>query len=695
MTDYSSGRCPGCFKQEPFPEQDECPQCGYAPGQDRSPLALPVLTELKGRYVAGRLLGAPGGFGITYLAFDKFKDERVAVKEYLPREVAGRDTDGQSVVPHSSQDREQFEYGMDRFLKEAKTLGEFDHANIVRARDFFEANGTAYLVMEYYEGKTLKAYLKEQPEGQMDPEIATEIMLRVLDGLKEVHSEGYLHRDVKPENIYLTKEGRPILIDFGAARFALGERSRSLSVVITEGYAPYEQYSSQGNQGPHTDVYGVGATLYRMVTGRKPPPATDRVMDDDLEEPWRLNPEVPPGVSQVIVEALAIGDEERISSAESLQRQLRASLQEGEQDRKTHETARQATDFGEETDQGTGFRQADRATGTSPPEVDSDEETDWLSLTFWGGFILFVFVIWAGILSIVPNEDAEVDSGEISRSGGEGQSESVNRVDRNAAPKARTDEASTSEDEAVVIDVLSNDSDPDGDELSIAEVQAVASGRAEALGNGEVRFIPESGYVGTTYLSYVTSDGNGGTDNATVRIGVERDGSKERTATDSDGSDSQSSSSTFEAPGEEITQGGSPETFTEAVMWRKPSADSEMITSIPSGARVRVISSQGEFHEIEYDGKKGYVKSFTLKNVKYQSLSETSKGFGEEINQGRRSETLTEAVMWRKPSADSEMITSIPSGTRVRILSSQDGFYRVKYDGGEGYIRKYTIKDKK
>jgi serine/threonine protein kinase len=177
--------------------------------------------------------------------------------------------------------------------------------------------------MEYYEGKTLQAYLEEVPGGKMEPEAATEVMLRVLDGLKEVHSERYLHRDVKPENVYLTKDGRPILIDFGAAREALGERSQSLSVVMTPGYAPYEQYSRKGNQGPHTDIYGAGATLYRMVTGQKPEPATDRVIEDTLQPPHEVNSEVPEGLSRAVMGALAMGDQERTSDAGALQRALR------------------------------------------------------------------------------------------------------------------------------------------------------------------------------------------------------------------------------------------------------------------------------------------------------------------------------------------------------------------------------------
>jgi len=318
-------RCPSCFR---ISGSEVCPHCGYEGTEERNPLVLDLGFELNGRYHIGRVLGKPGGFGITYLAFDERLQTRVAVKEYLPREIAARGSDGASVRLYSADEEGTFEYGLDRFLGEARALAQFDHANIVGVQDFFEANGTAYLAMDYYEGKTLKQYLAEQPEGRMDPENATEIMLRVLDGLKEVHAEDYLHRDVKPSNIYLTAEGRPILIDFGAARLALGERSRSLSVVMTEGYAPYEQYSREGNQGPHTDVYGCGATLYRMVTGQKPPPATDRVIEDRLEAPSTMNPAVPEGLSRAITDALAMGDAARISTSAELQDRLRAGLQD-------------------------------------------------------------------------------------------------------------------------------------------------------------------------------------------------------------------------------------------------------------------------------------------------------------------------------------------------------------------------------
>jgi len=318
--------CPGCFQREAPGEGGECPECGYTRAQERSPLALPVDIGLAGRYQVGRILGKPGGFGVTYLGFDRLNEERVAIKEYVPREIAGRDTDGRTVVPYSTNDSKEFQYGLERFTGEADVLAQFDHANIVSVRDFFEANGTAYLVMDYYEGKTLKIYLQEQPGGRMDPEIGGHVMLRVLDGLQEIHAEGYLHRDIKPSNIYLTQHGRPILIDFGAARQAMGERSRSLSVVMTEGYAPYEQYHRKGDQGPHTDVYGAGATLYRIVTGQKPAPATERIVDDTLQPPHEIDPDVPAPMSRAVMASLAVQGADRPETAGDFHDQLQSSL---------------------------------------------------------------------------------------------------------------------------------------------------------------------------------------------------------------------------------------------------------------------------------------------------------------------------------------------------------------------------------
>jgi serine/threonine protein kinase len=283
MTSSAFARlCPGCFAEKG--NASICPHCGYDESQKRGPLVLPHRTLLhQGQYLIGKVLGKPGGFGITYLALDTKLETKVAIKEYLPRDLAGRDGDHATISAHSADDAEHFRYGLTQFLQEARTLARFDHANIVRVRNFFEENGTGYLVMDYYDGITLADYLTQQPQGKLPEKTAVDILMPILDGLREVHAKNFLHRDIKPQNIYLTTGNRAILLDFGAARQAMSERSRSLSVVLSEGYAPYEQYHRRGEQGPWTDIYACAAVLYHAVAGAPPPPATERVSKDELD----------------------------------------------------------------------------------------------------------------------------------------------------------------------------------------------------------------------------------------------------------------------------------------------------------------------------------------------------------------------------------------------------------------------------
>ncbi len=310
--------CPSCFggPDHPLP----CPRCGYDPASPRAPLLLPLGTRLLGHYRIGRVLGKPGGFGITYLGWDTGLLRRVAIKEYLPRELAGRAPDRTTLVPHSGEDGDQFRYGLAQFLTEARTLAQLDHPNIVRVHQVYEANGTAYLVMDYYEGLSLAEYLDQQG-GRIAEEQAKQLLLPILDGLRAVHAEGYLHRDIKPQNIYLArlKSGgiRPILLDFGTARQAMGERSRSLSVVLTPGYAPFEQYHRKGKQGPWTDIYAAAAVLYHLVTGETPLEATERMAGEALTPATAFG--VSPHLSEVLSVALALGPEQRPQQVQAFQ----------------------------------------------------------------------------------------------------------------------------------------------------------------------------------------------------------------------------------------------------------------------------------------------------------------------------------------------------------------------------------------
>lgn len=306
--------CTGCMKDKGH--SNECPNCGFSEQKPRSNIFLPYRTILRDQYLIGRELGKPGGFGITYLANDLNLGIPVAIKEFLPKELVGRETGNNTIVAHSDEDFTNFSYGLEKFMEEAKNLAQFRHPSIVRALNFFEANGTAYLVMDYYEGESLDEYLKRK--GKIDWEKAINILLPVLDGLKEVHSKGYLHRDIKPQNIYLIKGKAPILLDFGAARLAIGERSKSLSVVLSEGYAPYEQYHRNGKQGTWTDVYACGATLYKMVTGVTPLEAPARI-DEELRSPDTFVSYLPKKFSETIVKSMSMKITDRPQNARELQ----------------------------------------------------------------------------------------------------------------------------------------------------------------------------------------------------------------------------------------------------------------------------------------------------------------------------------------------------------------------------------------
>ncbi len=240
--------------------------------------ALPQGHRLQ-EYELVRVLGF-GGFGMTYLGFDHNLDKAVAIKEYLPSDIATRTGDN-SVVPQASQFRGDFEWGLDRFVDEARALARFDHRNIIKVYRFFEAHGTAYIVMEYAEGETLAAFLERK--GTLTEAELRAILYPLLDGLEVVHRANFLHRDIKPGNIIIRDEDNsPVLLDFGSARQAMGARSRSVTSIITPGYAPIEQYSSRGNQGPWTDIYALGGVCYRALTGEVPDDATERVRHDPL-----------------------------------------------------------------------------------------------------------------------------------------------------------------------------------------------------------------------------------------------------------------------------------------------------------------------------------------------------------------------------------------------------------------------------
>jgi serine/threonine protein kinase len=304
-----------------------CPYCGYEEGAaPESLLHLPAGTVLQGKYLLGRVLGQ-GGFGITYLAWDMTLNLKLAIKEYLPQQLATRTGNDSRVTVYKDSLAAQFSYGMTKFLEEARTLARFnEHPNIVTVRDYFEANNTAYLVMNHHEGVTLQSYL-DSKSGRIPVAQALAIFMPVLDALKEVHRAGILHRDISPDNLLIDRSGRVVLIDFGAARQAMGEKSKSLSVIMKAGYSPPEQYQSKGKQGPWTDIYAVAATIYRAITAKAPLEAIDRMVEDDLVPPSQLGIEIEPSLEKALLKALAVKAADRYQAVEDFQTSLLVSGQ--------------------------------------------------------------------------------------------------------------------------------------------------------------------------------------------------------------------------------------------------------------------------------------------------------------------------------------------------------------------------------
>ena len=214
-----------------------------------------------------RILGV-GGFGVTYLVEDTHLGAKHAIKEYMPNDLAVRE--GTTVHPKTSSDTGDYEWGLDRFIMEAKTLARFNHPHIVRIHRLFKTNNTAYMVMDYEDGETLGNILKRL-NRPLDQEEIQKILFPILEGLKVVHEKDLLHRDIKPDNIMVRyADESPVLLDFGSARQAVGSKSKSLTAIVSVGYAPYEQYESDGNQGPWGDIYALAAVVYQAISGQVP-----------------------------------------------------------------------------------------------------------------------------------------------------------------------------------------------------------------------------------------------------------------------------------------------------------------------------------------------------------------------------------------------------------------------------------------
>lgn len=314
-------RCLNCM--EVFDEVfGVCSHCGFILGSPaKEAYHLNPGTVLRDRYVVGTTVGF-GGFGITYRAWDKILDKKVAIKEFYPNGIVNRVPGEKEVIIYSGNRASEFQNGKVRFLAEARNMARFNtHPNIVNVYDFFEENNTAYIVMEFLDGISYRKYIALNG-GWVDADTAVKVILPVLDALKEIHKTKIIHRDISPDNIFMvsrepgSSDYEIKLIDFGAARFVSGEDEKTRSIILKPGYAPPEQYRGKSKQGPWTDIYAVGAVLYRSLTRRMPEESVNRMVEDHLVPPHELMPELPRYLSDSIMRAMALNQELRFQNVE-------------------------------------------------------------------------------------------------------------------------------------------------------------------------------------------------------------------------------------------------------------------------------------------------------------------------------------------------------------------------------------------
>ena len=324
-TNVNLNICYGCMKklQE---GQHVCPSCGYdnSSRQNQDDL-LPEGTVLFRKYLIGKVIGR-GGFGVTYLGYDLDLEIKVAIKEYFPIGVCVRTTQSFNVVTASAvADTSAFSKGCEVFLDEARTLAKFNSPYIVHVRDFFREHGTAYIVMDYVEGTTLKAEMRKNG-GRLPAERVISLMEPLIAQLDELHEKSIIHRDIKPENLILVKDRKGehlVLLDFGAARAYVSNETKTMTGVVTQGFSPLEQYSQKSRQGPYTDVYALCATMYNAITGAIPPPAIERNIDDTPLKPIsEYGIPIKKSAEVAILHGMALRSADRTQTMEQLLKEL-------------------------------------------------------------------------------------------------------------------------------------------------------------------------------------------------------------------------------------------------------------------------------------------------------------------------------------------------------------------------------------
>ena len=313
----SYNNCPHCFM--PLRSGTVCEYCGRDYRNDPCPPGiLTPFTVLKNRYLVGRMLGK-GGFGVTYVAMDLHRNMRCAIKEYMPSEYSTRMSGSKDVIPFSDTKAKTVYYrGRDKYIEEARTLEKLkNNPHVVTILDYFNENNTAYLVMELIDGEDLRKQAVKNG-GRLEPKLAIKVFVTVAKALSEIHRMNILHRDISPENIIISKKGTVKILDFGSARNYVSSQKKGLSILLKQGFAPPEQYNTNGNQGPWTDVYSLCATFYNLVSGRALIDALYRIRGERQPSLISLGCPVTKKISDVIERGMSLDYRVRYKNFEEL-----------------------------------------------------------------------------------------------------------------------------------------------------------------------------------------------------------------------------------------------------------------------------------------------------------------------------------------------------------------------------------------
>lgn len=643
-----------------------CPHCGQSTQDASAPHHLLPGTILNAKYFVGNVIGE-GGFGITYVGLDLTLQLKIAVKEFYPNGYANRNHEAsQRVTLNYQKAGEYFKNGKERFLQEAQSLAKFSREpGIVNVRDFFTENETAYIIMDFIEGVTLAKKLENG--AVFRAEDTFRVMLPVMAVLDKMHAAQIVHRDISPDNMMLAADGSITLMDFGSARYFTGAEKKTMSVQYKPGYAPYEQYDSEGNQGPWTDVYGLCATMYRCITGQAPADSLNRVSRDGLKKPSELGVRIPAALENVLMYGLAVFPEQRCRSMQELmtltEKALRSEPVAVPQQnpgavvgRAMAEDGRYRTMFADSTYGDS--RDYSRATpdnynnsyrGGYPAQPRKKSAAGWIIALVAG--ILLVCALIGVILFFVLNR------------GGSGETDETVPATTVQTEPQTTVEATTSQETVEVPNVCGkklDDAVRQLEELSLkTDSQTVESKEVPA------------GYV----VKQSIDPGRPLNKGDTVLLFVAKE--PETTAP---------APVVTEAEPEDVVLYCCASDF--ATLRDRASRTGTELVKIPSRGAATYISSTGDFYYVNYRGQKGYVLKEFFSQDKNAPLNYGSGNSGLQKNDTLYCCASDFATLRRSASRDAAEITKIGSREEVTYLGSQGDFYQVSYGSQTGYVLK-------